>query len=121
MAPRVIDFDGADINIFPDLFKETLESRRALKPPLDQLRANGATYRWGFPSCFLATKNGSTSTLQFPEDLPASFHKISMPPVELPSWQDPIPVFSVPLEPQWRKTPSKKKRTATPGAAQKNG
>lgn len=32
-----IDFEGATLNIFPDLSKETLEHRRALRPLLDQL------------------------------------------------------------------------------------
>lgn len=33
-----IDFDGAIINIFPDISKQTLDRRRALKPLVDQLQ-----------------------------------------------------------------------------------
>lgn len=80
-----IDFDG----VFPDLTKETLERRRALKPLLDQLRGDGATYRWGFPACLIATKDGRSSTLRFPEDLPAFSHEIG-----IPGWHDLIPDFS---------------------------
>lgn len=116
-----IDFDGAVINTFPDLSKKTLDRHRALKPLLDQLRTDGVTHRWGFPSCLIATKNGRSFTLRFPEELPTFLHELNMPLLELPGWQDPIPMFSVPLDPQWQKTPSKKKRTATPGSSQKNG
>lgn len=60
-----IGFDGV-VNIFPDLSQETLDRRRALKPLLAQLRADGVTYRWGFPACLIATKNGRSFTLLVP-------------------------------------------------------
>lgn len=116
-----IDFDRAVINIFPDLSKETLDHRRALKPLLDQLRTDGITYRWGFPACLIATKNGCSFTLRFPEELSTFLQDLNLPPVELPRWQGPIPRFSVSLEPQWWKTPSKKKRTLIPGFSQEHG
>lgn len=116
-----IDFDGTTLNIFPDLSKETLERRRALKPLLDQLRGIGATYRWGFPACLIATKDGRSSTLRFPEDLPAFSREIGIPLVDLTGWHDLIPDFSTPLDPMWRDTPLKKKRNTTPGSSQKNG
>lgn len=100
-----IDFDGAVINISPDLSKETLDRRRALKPLLDQLKMDGVTYKWGFPSCLITTKNGRSFMLQFPEDLPTFLHDLNMPPLELLGW----------------KTPSKKRHTATLGFSQKNG
>lgn len=116
-----IDFDGATLNIFPDLSKETLERRRVLNLLLDQLRGDGATYKWGFPACLIASKNGHSSTLRFPEDLPAFFCEIGTPPIDLPGLQDMIPDFSTPLDPMWRSTPLKKKRTDAPGSSQKIG
>lgn len=37
-----IDFDGAVLNIYSDISKETLDQRRALKPLLNQLRGDGS-------------------------------------------------------------------------------
>lgn len=116
-----IDFDGAVINIFPDISKETLDRCRALKSLLDQLRGDGITYRWGFPTCLIATKNGRSFMLRFPEELSAFLQELNLPQMELPGWQNPIPNFKAPLASQWWKTPSKQKRTATPGSSQKNG
>lgn len=116
-----VDFDGAVITIFPDLSKETLDRRRALKPLLDHLRSDGITYRWGFPACLIATKNGRSHTLRFPEELPTFLQDLNLPSMELPGWQDPVPKFLSLPDPPWRKTPSKKRRTSLPGSAQKHG
>lgn len=90
-----IDFDGATLNILPDI-SETLDHPRALKPLLGQLKGDGATYRWGFPACLIATKNDRSSTLRFPEELPAFLQDMNLPHMELPGWQNPTPTFSAP-------------------------
>lgn len=116
-----IDFDGAVLNIYPDISKETLDRRRALKPLLDHLRGDGITYKWGFPASLIATKNGRSCTLRFPEELPTFLHDLNLQPMELPGWQNPIPTFSAPQASQWQKTPFKQKRASIPGSSQKNG
>lgn len=116
-----IDFDGATISIYPDLSKDTLDRRRALKPLLDNLRSDGITYRWGFPACLIATKNGRSHTLRFPEELPTFMQDLHLSPMELPGWQDSIPKFSCPMDSVWKKTPSKMSRTSLPGSAQTQG
>lgn len=116
-----IDFDGATITIFPDISKDTLDRRRALKPLLDLLRTDGITYRWGFPACLIATKNGRSHTLRFPEELTTFLQALNLPPLELPGWQNSIPKFSNLTDSVWRKTPSKASRSSLPGSAQKNG
>lgn len=103
-----IDFDGSTLNIYPDISKETLDCRRALKPLLEQLRGDGITYRWGFPACLIATKNGGSFTLRFPEEHCAFLQDLNLPHMELPVWQNPIPTFSVPGPPNGAKPqPSK--------------
>lgn len=79
-----IDLDEAVLNIYPDLSKETLERGRALRPLLNQIQSDGATYKWGFPLCLIATKNGRSSNLRFLEDLQAFCNDLNITPMELP-------------------------------------
>ena len=116
-----IDFDGAILQIFPDISKETLDRRRAQKPLLERLRSDGTTYRWGFPASLIATKNGRSSTLRFPEELPTFLQDLHLPHMELPGWQNPIPTFSALRSSQWQKTPAKLRKVSTPSSSKKNG
>lgn len=40
----ILEFDGVTLSVFPDLARETLERRRALKPLADKLRSASINY-----------------------------------------------------------------------------
>lgn len=67
-----IDFDGAKISLFPDLFRRTLLQQRALRPVLDALHSASATSNatWGFPFHLTAMRNGRSAVLHTKNDLP---------------------------------------------------
>lgn len=65
-----LEFEGVTLSFY--LAKETLERRRALKLITNKLRINAINYRWGFPACFIANRDGKVATLHFPEDLEKS-------------------------------------------------
>lgn len=97
----------------------TLECQRAPHPLLDKLREANVTYRWGFPACLIATKDGHSATLQFPEDLEKFCQDMHIDPLDLPGWQEHLPVLTPFPEQQWH-TASKKRRSGTPGSSHKN-
>lgn len=46
--------------------------RKALRPLLDVLRQEGATYRWSFPFCLTVTKDGVSTIFRDKDDPPIS-------------------------------------------------
>lgn len=52
-----LNFDGASLLFFPDLAKETLDRRRALKPLTEKLRVASISYRWSFPVALIAHRD----------------------------------------------------------------
>lgn len=83
-----IDFNGATIQILPDLSKYTLQMRRSMKPLLDKLREEGATYRWGFPFSLHIQKGQQFFVLRAHTQLPDMFARLSMTPILLHDWTD---------------------------------
>lgn len=63
-----LDFDGATLSFFPDLAREILEHRRALRPLTEKLHAASINYRWGFPAALIANRDGKTAILRFPRE-----------------------------------------------------
>ena len=112
-----LDFDGATLSFFPDLAKETLDRRRALRPLTEKLREASITYRWGFPAALIATRNGKTAVLRFPEDLEKFCADVDVPPPELPGWQDVIPALPGSADPQWQKVDRRNRRSTTATAS----
>lgn len=102
-----LDFDGATLSFFPDLARETLDRRRALKPLTEKLRAASINYRWTFPAALIARRDGKTAVLRFPEDLEKFCMDVSITPPELPGWQDTIPPLPHNSEPRWQKVDRK--------------
>lgn len=90
-----LDFDGATLQFFPDLARETLERRRALRPLTELLRTSSINYHWGFPASLIAHKDGKTVILRFPKDLKRFCLDINVTPTELPGWQDAIPPLPI--------------------------
>lgn len=111
-----MDFDGASLQFFPDLARETLERRRALRPLTELLRTSSINYRWGFPASLIAHKDGKMAILHFPEDLERFCLDINIPPPEFPGWQDAIPPPPNHSEPRWQKV-DRKHHSNTPGSS----
>lgn len=115
-----LDFDGASLLFFPDLARETLERRRALRPLTEKLRTASIDYRWGFSASLIAHKDGKTVILRFPEDLEKFCSDINISPPELPDWQDFIPPPTVSSEPHWQKV-DRKRRSGSRGSSPQLG
>lgn len=82
------EWEGSQIQIFPDVSKRTLQMRRSLKPLLARIKELGATYRWGFPFQLIIRKNGSTFLLRTHEQLGDLFDFLETDPLPIPNWQD---------------------------------
>lgn len=86
-----IDFDGAHVQILPDISRATLQRRAMLKPALEAARSRGCTYRWGYPLAVIVRSDDSSFTLRSPADLPAFFTFLGSDPVQVPNWLMKIP------------------------------
>lgn len=86
-----IEFDGAHIQILPDLSRATLQRRAMLKPVLEEARRRGCTYRWGYPLAVTFRAERSSFTLRTPADLPALFTFLESEPITVPNWLQKIP------------------------------
>lgn len=81
-----VDFDGAQINLLPDVSRRTLQMRRCMKPLLEKFGEQGITYKWGHPFHLIARKEGRTYTLRHPSDVPAFLSSLGLPLMSLPNW-----------------------------------
>ncbi|KAM9330759.1 uncharacterized protein PAF06_017819 [Gastrophryne carolinensis] len=91
-----ICFDGATIQIFPDVSRRSLHMRGLLRPLLAKILECGASYRWGYPFHLLVRKNQWSCALRSPEDLPELFAFLETVPIAVPDWLDPSP-FTTPI------------------------
>lgn len=82
------EWEGTQIQIFPDVSKRTLQMRRVLKPLLARIKEVGASYRWGFPFQLSVRKNGATFLLRAHEDLGDLFNFLDTNPFPVPNWQE---------------------------------
>lgn len=86
-----VEFDGAHIQILPDLSRATLQRRAMLKPVLELARSLGCTYRWGYPLAVIFRTDRASFTLRTPADLPALFDFLGTEPIQMPNWLLKIP------------------------------
>lgn len=105
---RDIQYAGAAVQLYPDLAWMTLQRRRQLQPLLAVLRTHAIPYRWGFPFSLTATRDGKSTTLRSPADLPAfcGFLGVDQPP--LPEWEKGVLPAAPP--PVWRSVKQKRRR-----------
>lgn len=59
-----------------------------LKPLLDYILANGATYRWGHPLAVFVKKGGRSFNLWAPEQLAEFFKFLGVDAIEIPNWTE---------------------------------
>lgn len=83
-----LDFDGATVQLFPDLSRLTLRMRGQLRPLLEAIRSAGATYRWGHPFHLIVLKGTNSFVLRWPEQLPDLFGFLECPGFSVPNWLD---------------------------------
>lgn len=83
-----LEFAGQEVQMFPDLSRQTKIRRRLMRPLLDQIQANGATYRWGYPLSLIIKKDERAFILSVPEQLPDLFKFLGSEVVEVPDWVD---------------------------------
>lgn len=86
-----VDFDGAQISVYPDVSRATLLRRAMLKPLLERISRAGLSYRWGFPIQLTVRKGNESFTLRRHAELPDLFAFLGMEPVLLRDWLGPIP------------------------------
>lgn len=87
---RTTDFDGAPIQLFPDLSWITLQQRRSLQQLLTLLRDHDFRYHWGLPFSLTAKRDGRSTTLRYPEDIQSFCRDLDIPVAPTPGW-DPLP------------------------------
>lgn len=105
---RHVDFEGSQIQLYPDLSWLTLQKRRCLKPLLAVLKEHELPYRWGFPFALLVAKNGRTVTLRSYEDLPSFCATLHVPVPDMADWEVGTPPLAPP--PEWQKAKGRKKQ-----------
>lgn len=115
---KSLDFDGALLSFPPNLARETLERRRALRPLTKKLRTASINYRWGFSAALIAHRDGKTAVLRFPEDLEKFCMDITISPPELPGWQDTITPLPGNTEARWQKVERKRRSSANGSPSQ---
>lgn len=91
---RDVEFDGASIQIMPDLSRATLQRRAMLKPVLELAQCAGVTYLWGYPISVTFKKRSQFFTLRSHAELPALFDFLETDPVTVPDWLQLIPRFA---------------------------
>lgn len=91
---RDVEFDGANLQIMPDLSRATLQRRAMLKPVLELAQHAGITYRWGYPISVTFKKRSQFFTLRSPMELPALFDFLETDPVTVPDWLQLLPRFT---------------------------
>ena len=83
-----VSWEGASIQLFPDLCWQTKARRRLLRPLLELIRRQEALYRWGYPLSLNVKKEGRNFYLREPSQLPSLFEFLGTTPVEVPNWLD---------------------------------
>lgn len=86
-----VDFDGAQISVYPDISRATLTRRAMLKPLLERLGRADLSYRWGFPVQLTIRKGNASFALWHHAELPDLFAFLDMEPFPLRNWLGPLP------------------------------
>lgn len=81
-----IDFDGAELLIYQDVSRATLQRRAMLKPLLERLWRAALPSRWGFLLQLTVRKERAFFTLRRHADLPDLFLFLNMEPFHIPDW-----------------------------------
>lgn len=86
-----VDFNGAQISVYPDVCRVSLLRRAMLKPLLEKLCRAELPYRWGFPIQLTIRKGSASFTLRRHAKLPNLFAFLGMEAVPLRDWLGPLP------------------------------
>lgn len=75
-------FNGARIQLFPDLSGNTLPRRDILNPLLEKIHDSGATCKWGYPLHLIIKKDIATMYVHSIEDIPLLFEELGIEPFQ---------------------------------------
>ncbi|KAM9307750.1 interferon-induced very large GTPase 1-like [Gastrophryne carolinensis] len=84
-----IQYKGAEVILLQDLSRRTLQMRKLLKPLLEAVQRQGASYRWGHPFQLLVLRGGGLFVLGSPGQLPDLFYFLEVDNVDVPDWTVP--------------------------------
>lgn len=83
-----LDFEEVEIQVYPNLCRQTKNRRHLLKPLLDHLRSRGATYQSGYPLSLYIKKDERSFNLYDPPQLPDLFYFLGSEAIEEPNRTD---------------------------------
>ena len=83
-----LKYDGEDIQIFPDLAKETINRKRILRPMVEILKKKDIQYFWNFPAGLGVRRDGRTVLLRYPEETKDFCEAVKIPLIDIPGWTD---------------------------------
>lgn len=89
---KTVEFEGAKLQILPDLCRNTLRRRGILKPLLSKLLQAGATYRWGFPLHLIVKHNNVSYPIHTMSDIPPILQELGIPPFPQDDWLGDLPM-----------------------------
>lgn len=101
----IIDFDGDQFTLFPDLSRRTLMQRRAARPLLKILRSVDFKYRWGFPFHLTAFWHRKTAVLRTKDDLQYFVETLALPKTDFSDWRLDSSIPSIYHPKRWQQVP----------------
>ncbi|XP_075445864.1 uncharacterized protein LOC142489273 isoform X1 [Ascaphus truei] len=87
------------IDVYNDLAPSTLLKRMALRHITKVLRDNEIRYKWGFPFCLIATRNGTQAYMRDPEEGVDFLERLGLQPPDSMSSEEHRPP---PVRPIWK-------------------
>ncbi|CAH2300845.1 Hypothetical predicted protein [Pelobates cultripes] len=81
-----IRYRDAEVSLYQDLSRLTLDARRALRPVTGALRDKRIPYRWGFPFSLQAKQGNAWLMARWPEDIPRLQRTLGLPQTRIRNW-----------------------------------
>lgn len=103
-----IRLNDTPVMLLPDLSRQTLTMRRALKPLTSLLQERQIKYQWRLPFQLRVFHDGKRALFHTLGDLPRFLSTLELPQVSLPDWPLPPTTLDLPFRPQWQKSGSNK-------------
>lgn len=109
-----IRLNDTPVMLLPDLSRQTLAMRRALKPITSVLQERKIKYQWRFPFQLRVHHEGKTALFRTLGDLPRFLSTLELPQISLPDWPLPSATPGLPFHTQWQKASKNKRPRSSP-------
>lgn len=96
-------FNDTPVMLLPDLSRQTLMMRKALKLLTQLLQANQMKYQWRFPFHLRVLYEGKTAIFPTLGDLPSFLSMLELPQISLLDWPFTPTTPGLPFAPEWQK------------------